>query len=71
MAILIDLNQVMISGLLSQVSSNKHLEEDLIRHIVLNSLRFIIKKFKQDQEEIILCCDSKNYWRKQVFPFYK
>lgn len=70
MCILVDLNQVMISGLLSQVSSKQRLEEDLIRHIVLNTLRSHIKKFK-DYGEVILCCDSKQYWRKQVFPHYK
>jgi 5'-3' exonuclease len=70
MAILVDLNQVMISGLLSQVSTKQHLEEDLIRHIVLNTLRSHIKKFK-DYGDIVLCCDSRNYWRKKVYPHYK
>lgn len=68
--ILIDLNQVMISGLLSQIKYNQKLEEDLIRHIVLNSLRSHIKKFKE-YGDVILCCDSRNYWRKSVFPHYK
>ena len=68
--ILIDLNQVMISGLLSQVKYNQKLEEDFIRHIVLNSLRSHIKKFKE-YGSVVLCCDSKNYWRKSVFPHYK
>lgn len=70
MATLVDLNQVLISGLLSQVSSKQYLEEDLIRHIVLNTLRSNIKKFK-DYGEIVLCCDSRNYWRKEFYPHYK
>lgn len=70
MAILVDLNQVMISGLLSQISPKDKLEEDLIRHIVFNALRSNLKKFK-DYGEVILCCDSRNYWRKQIFPHYK
>lgn len=70
MAILIDLQMVMISGLLAQVNKKQQLEEDLIRHIVLNTLRSHIKKFK-DFGDVILCCDSKNYWRKSVFPHYK
>ena len=70
MAILVDLNQVMISGLLSQVSPKEKLEEDLIRHIVLNTLRSNVKKFKE-YGEVIICCDNKHYWRKDYFPYYK
>ena len=71
MAILVDLNQVMISGVLASVTNNKQLlEEDLIKHVALNTLRSHIKKFK-DYGEVILCCDSKTYWRKQVYPHYK
>lgn len=70
MTILVDLNQVMISGLLTQVSSKQYLEEDLIRHVVLNTLRSHIKKFK-DYGDIVLCCDSRNYWRKKAYPHYK
>lgn len=70
MTTLVDLNQVMISGLLAQVSSKQYLEEDLIRHIVLNTLRANIKKFK-DYGDIVLCCDSRNYWRKEYYPHYK
>jgi len=70
MATLVDLNQVMISGLLAQVNARQKLEEDLIRHIVLNTLRSNVKKFRE-YGEIILCCDSRNYWRKQIYPHYK
>lgn len=70
MATLVDLNQVMISGLLTQVNSKQYLEEDLIRHIVLNTLRSNIKKFK-DYGDIVLCCDSRTYWRKEFYPHYK
>lgn len=71
--ILIDLNQVLISNLMQQINSNPKmkLEEDLIRHMVLNSLRSYIKQFKQKYGEIVICCDSKRYWRREVFPFYK
>lgn len=73
MIILIDLNQVLISNLMQQIGSNPKtkLEEDLIRHMVLNSLRSYAKQFKQKYGEIVVCCDSKRYWRRDVFPFYK
>lgn len=73
MTILIDLNQVMLSGLTAQIASNKikQLEEDLVRHMVLNSLRAQVKKFRSEYGEVVLCCDSRNYWRKEYFPHYK
>jgi len=72
-AILIDLNQVLISNLMQQINSNPKvkLDENLIRHMVLNSLRSYVKQFKEKYGDIIICCDSKKYWRRDVFPFYK
>lgn len=71
--ILIDLNQVILSGLMAQISGQKNTSynEDLIRHMVLNTLRNHIKKFKGEYGEVILCCDNRTYWRKGVFPYYK
>jgi hypothetical protein len=68
--LLIDLNQVVLSGLLVQISPKDVLNEDLIRHIVLNTLRNNIKKFKE-YNEVIICCDSRNYWRKKYYKHYK
>jgi 5'-3' exonuclease len=69
--ILIDLNQILIGGLMGQINKNKvELKEDLIRHMVLNTLRYNIKQFKE-YGEVILCCDNRKYWRKDIFPFYK
>ena len=28
-------------------------------------------QFKEKYGELIICCDNKNYWRKQRFPYYK
>ena len=71
--ILIDLNQVLISNLMQQIGSNPKakLDESLIRHMVLNSLRSYIRQFKNTYGEIVIACDSKKYWRRDVFPFYK
>ena len=71
MTILVDLNQVMISAVIAQVNTKQPLQEDLIRHIALNALRANSKKFKSEFGELVLCCDSKVYWRKQIFPHYK
>ena len=47
------------------------IDEGLIRHIVLNSLRSYTKQFKAKYGNMVICCDSKKYWRREVFPFYK
>ena len=47
------------------------LSEDLVRHMVLNSLRGHNKKFRDKYGEMVLACDSGNVWRKQIFPNYK
>lgn len=72
--ILVDLNQVVISNLMQQIGGNKStmkLEEDLIRHMVLNSLRSYSRKFKQEYGDMVICCDNRTYWRRKVFPLYK
>lgn len=71
--ILIDLNQVMISNLMMQVNSNASnpIDENLIRHMVLNSIRMYNVKFKDEYGDIVICCDDKKYWRRDFFPYYK
>lgn len=71
--ILVDLNQVLLSGLMAQISKEKNvqLEEDLVRHMILNTLRYNLKTFRNDFGDVVLCCDNRKYWRKEVFPFYK
>lgn len=69
--ILIDLNQVMISNLMMQPGIAKGIDENVVRHMVLNSIRMYNVKFKEAYGDIIICCDDKNYWRKDLFPYYK
>lgn len=71
--ILVDLNQVMISNMMMQIGNHKNVpvDENMIRHMILNSLRYNKLKFEQDFGEMIICADDKNYWRRQYFPYYK
>jgi 5'-3' exonuclease len=70
--IIIDINQVMIANIMAQLGNhtNTAIEEDIVRHMVLNTLRSIRRQFK-DYGKIIIACDDKKYWRKQQFPHYK
>jgi hypothetical protein len=71
--ILVDLNQVMISNLMVQIGNKKNvlIEEDIVRHMVLNSLRMYRTKFQEEYGELVLCSDDRKYWRRDVFPYYK
>jgi len=69
--ILVDLNQVMISNMMMNLQGATSIDENLIRHMVFNSLRMYKQKFGQKYGEMIICCDDKNYWRKEIFPHYK
>ena len=69
--ILLDLNQVMISNLMMQPDLLKGIDENMVRHMVLNSIRGYNVKFKEKYGEVIICTDSTKYWRKDIFPYYK
>jgi len=63
----------MISNLMVQLNgrNSEPLSEDLVRHMVLNSLRAHNKKFRKEYGEMVIACDSKNVWRREYFPNYK
>jgi len=71
--ILIDMNQVCISNLMMQIGSKRQndVDENLVRHMVLNSLRMYRSRFSKEFGELVLCYDSKKYWRRDFFPNYK
>jgi 5'-3' exonuclease len=71
--IIVDLSQVMLSNLMMQLGNhtNAQIEESMVRHMVLNSLRSYKVKFADEYGEMVIACDNTNYWRKQYFPYYK
>lgn len=62
----------MIANMMAQLGNhtNVELQEDLIRHMVLNALRSYRQLYLEDGD-IVIACDDKRYWRRQVFPAYK
>jgi 5'-3' exonuclease len=71
--IIVDLSQVMLSNLMVQLGNHKNaqIEENMVRHMVLNSLRSYRSKFRKEYGELVIACDGKRYWRKEIFPYYK
>ena len=71
--IIVDFSQVMLSNIMMQIGNhtNAEVEENMVRHMVLNSIRSYKTKYGAEYGEIIVACDNKNYWRRQLFPYYK
>lgn len=46
-------------------------DENLIRHMILNTIRMYRKKFKNKYGEIVIVADGGGNWRKEVYPEYK
>ena len=70
--ILLDFSQTMIGSFMAMGKGSIVVEEDLLRHTVLNTIR----QYKQmhrhvDHGGFVICCDSPKNWRKESFPEYK
>ena len=70
--ILVDMNQISLASLMMHLHMNKgELDEEMVRHMILNSVRMYRTMFNEDFGEIVLTYDSRAYWRKEIFPQYK
>ena len=48
-----------------------HGDENLIRHMILNSIRMYRQKFKKKYGEVVIVADAGGNWRRDVYPEYK
>ena len=70
MAQLVDFSQIVIGSYMT-ASKYADVDMDVLRPPVLNSLRIYRTKFIEEYGELILCCDDRKTWRKEMFPNYK
>ena len=68
-----DMNQISLASLMMDMNmrNSNEVREDLVRHMILNSIRMYRMDFHQEFGEIVLTYDSKHYWRRDYFPNYK
>ena len=68
--VIVDFSSVIIANLHAQfgIQNIKVVEEDLLRHMILNTLRAIRVRFKK--QDMVIACD-RGSWRKSVYPYYK
>jgi 5'-3' exonuclease len=65
--ILLDYSQIALSNIMVQ----KLNDENMIRHMILNSIRMYNKKHRAEYGQMVICADGMNTWRRQYFPEYK
>lgn len=57
---------------LGSIIVNRDLNQDLIRHMILNTIRMYRVKFpRKEYGEVVIACDGANNWRRGAFPQYK
>ena len=73
MMILVDMSQIMMASIMMQMHMSKKSEpdEEMVRHMILNSLRMYRTRFLSEFGDMVLCYDSRHYWRRDYFPEYK
>ena len=71
--IIIDMNQITLASLMMDMNMRKsnEVDESMVRHMILNSIRLYRTQFTKDYGEVVLTYDSKHYWRREYFPNYK
>ena len=67
------MNQISLASLMMHLNMTKEktVDEGMVRHMILNSIRLYRNMFKEKYGEVILTYDSKHYWRRDYFPQYK
>ena len=65
--IIIDYSAIAIATVFSQPGD---LDENRLRHQILNSIRMYNSKFRKEYGQTIIACDQTS-WRKETFPQYK
>ena len=69
--ILLDTNQLFLASYFVHRKFSDELDEGMLRHLFLNTIRMYRKQFKDEYGEVVLCLESSNVWRKDIFPHYK
>lgn len=70
MPILLDYSAIAMATMFSKIVDPKKPQEDLVRHLILNTIRMYNLKFRDKCGDTVICCDGGS-WRKEVFPQYK
>ena len=65
--ILLDYSQIALSNIIVQ----KLNDENMIRHMILNSIRMYNKRYRKEYGQMVICVDAGDCWRREYYPEYK
>ena len=67
------MNQICLASVMmsQQMSNSSEVDDKMIRHMILNSIRLYRGMFNEKYVEVVLTYDSKHYWRRDYFEQYK
>ena len=71
--IVVDYNQTAIGSFMAEAKGSGSVEPnlDLLRHMIINSIRSYNKRWSPEFGELVIACDNRKYWRRAIFPYYK
>ncbi len=71
--IIVDYNQTAIGSFMAEVRGRTDVEPNLplLRHMILNTIRSYNKRWREEYGDLVIACDNRHYWRRDVFPYYK
>lgn len=73
--IVVDFNQVAIATFMGEIGhrpgNDIDVDINLLRHMILNTIRSYKSRFGNEFGDIVIACDNRHYWRRDVFPQYK
>lgn len=65
-----DLSGIVINAVQGAIAKKEVLSESMVRHVALSQILHYKKKYSKFGKPI-LCLDSRHYWRKDEFKYYK
>ena len=68
---IVDFSQIVIATIMATFRPTETMSVDLIRHVVINTIRSNVLKHKLQYPEVVIAMDRGPYWRKDIAPYYK
>lgn len=68
---IIDLSQIVISNLMFHFKDDEEVNLNIVRNVVLESIKKHVLKNKREYPEVVIAVDAKNYWRQKIAYYYK
>ena len=75
--IILDYSQIAMSVITNSefkpllVGGDETQVKNIVRHAILNTILSYKNKYSKEYGQVVIAADGRNYWRKEVFPYYK